>query len=160
MARNTNAVVAQHAVTLTPEALQQVIAQAIAEHEAAKAQKAKADTSTEMERLTIKAFRRAGYDETRILPRQNVLTYAKWVEKGFKVKEGQRAVVVKSLRLFHADQVEKINKEEQAEYLVKRQERIAAKTSDKLPPVSPIAPVTPAKPVKGKPKSAPIQAQA
>jgi hypothetical protein len=51
----------QSAVTFTQEALRAVIAQAIAEHDAAKAQQAKADTSADMDKACIKAFVRAGY---------------------------------------------------------------------------------------------------
>jgi hypothetical protein len=126
--------IANPPVTMTAEALKQVIAQAIAEHDAAKAEQAKSDNSADMDRLCIKGFVRAGYKAETIQPRQNVLTYAKWVEKGFKVKEGEHATKVKNLRLFHVSQVEPITKKEQAEYLAKR----AAKSADKLPLVSPV----------------------
>jgi hypothetical protein len=43
----------QSAVTFTQEALRAVIAQAIAEHDAAKAQQAKADTSADMDKACI-----------------------------------------------------------------------------------------------------------
>ena len=129
MARNNELPVASPAVTFSPEALKAVIAAAIAEHEAQKAQQAKSDTSTDMEKLTVKAFARAGFKDVK--PRIDTLTYAKWVEQGFKVKEGERAIKVKSLRLFHRSQVEPISKQEQAEYLAKR---------GKLPKVSPVEP--------------------
>ncbi len=134
MARSTTQAPVAHP-TFTPEALQRVIAEAIAAHEASKAQKAKADTSTEMERLAVKAFRRAGFGEVK--PRVDTLTYGKWVEQGFKAKAGEHAIKVRNLRLFHRSQVEPISKQEQAEYLAKRE----AKTADKLPKPSPVEPV-------------------
>jgi hypothetical protein len=127
--------VASPAVTFTPAELQAVIAAAIAEHEAAKASKGKTDTSGEMEKATVKAFKRAGFGE--VTPRVDTLTYGKWVEQGFKVKEGEHATKVKNLRLFHRSQVEPISKQEQADYLAKRE----AKTADKLPKPSPVEPV-------------------
>jgi hypothetical protein len=153
MARNSQAPVVNPPVTFTPEQLQAVIAQAIAEHEASKAQKAKADTSTEMEKLAVKAFRRAGFGE--VLPRVDTKTYGLWVADGFKVKEGEKSIKVKQLRLFHRSQVEPITKAEQAEYLAKR----AAKTADKLPPVSPVSePSKPAAKTSAKTaKAVPIQ---
>jgi hypothetical protein len=155
--------VASPAVTLTQEALKKLLEDTIREHEAKKAQQAKTDMSSEMERLTIIAFKKKGF--TDIVPRENVLTYARWVEQGYRVKEGEKSVRVKSVRLFHADQVEKISKEEQQEYLSKRQARIEARTSDKLPKPSPLRDPEPAvPPVKAKSKSkaqvVPIQTQA
>jgi hypothetical protein len=130
-------------VTFSPEQLQAVIAQAIREHEESKAQKAQADSSDEMDRLCVKAFKRSGFQD--VQPRVNILTYGKWVEKGFRVKPGEQSIKVRNLRLFHASQVEPISKKEQAEYLAKR----AAKTSDRLPKPSPIAAAAP-KAAKGK----------
>src|SRR5262245_65414668 len=110
--------IAQPTVTFTPEKLQEVIAAAIHEHEQNKALKAQANSSAEMDRLTVAAFKRKGF--ANVTPRVDVLTYAKWVEKGFKVKEGEHAIKVKNLRLFCAAQVQPITKAEQAEYLAKR----------------------------------------
>ena len=80
------------------------------------------------------------------------MTFAKWVEKGFRAKQGETAVRVKSLRLFHSSQVEPMPKEDQAEYLAKRTARIEAKTADKLPKISPVSeppkPATELKPAR------------
>ena len=105
----------------------------------------KADTTAEMDRLTVAAFKRRGF--ANVTPRVSVLTYARWIERGFKVKEGERAIKVKNLRLFCTDQVQPITKAEQAEYLAKR----AAKgTASKLPEVSPIPQAAKPAPRKGK----------
>jgi hypothetical protein len=151
--RNTQAPIANPPVTLTQDALAKVIAAAIAEHEANKAQKAKSDTSTDMEKAAIRAFTKKGFKD--VQPRVNTLTYAKWVEAGRKVKAGEQSVKVKNLRLFHVSQTEPISKAEQTEYLAKR----AAKTADKLPPVSPVAepPKPAAKPSAKTAKAVPIQ---
>jgi hypothetical protein len=138
----------QSAVTLTPEALRAVIAQAIAEHDAQKAQQAKADTSTEMEALTIKAFRRAGYKAEDIRPRENIKTYNLWLQDGFRVKPGETSVRVKTLRLFHASQVDKLNPVEAKKALAELEAKRSKRTADKLPPVSPVAAAP--KPAKGK----------
>jgi hypothetical protein len=143
--RNTQVPAANPPVTLTHEALQQVIAQAVAEHEANKPQKAKSDTSTDMEKAAIRAFTKKGFKD--VQPRVNTLTYAKWIEAGRRVKEGEKSIKVKNLRLFHISQTEPISKAEQTEYLAKR----AAKTADKLPKVSPVS-----EPPKAKAKAGPI----
>jgi hypothetical protein len=108
-------------VTFSPEQLQAVIAQAIAEHEKNRQAQTKTDVTDQMNVLTVRAFRKAGYNEADVKPRENILTYSKWVEKGFKVKQGERSVAVKSLRLFHERQVEPISKKEQEE--ISRQAR-------------------------------------
>jgi hypothetical protein len=140
----TKQAIANPPMTLTAEALQKVIAQAIAEHEAAKAIKAKSDTSAEMDALVIRNFKRAGFGQ--VIPRVDTKTFGKWVEEGLRPKEGEHAIKCKSLRLFHASQTEPISEKEKAALLAEREAKKAAKTSDRLPPVSPIAP--PAKPAK------------
>src|SRR5262245_57325827 len=144
-------------VTLTPEALKQVIAAAIAEHEQAKAEQAKTDTTADMDRLCIKALVRAGYKAENIQPRQNVRTYNLWLQEGRRVKAGEASVRVKTLRLFHIDQTEPMNAVEKKAALAALEEKRAKRTSDVLPKPSPVAaaPVTAAPNAKG--KGAPIQ---
>ena len=142
MARQPNA---NPPVTFTHEQLKAVIAQAIAEHEIAKAQKAKADNSDKYTALTISAFKRRGFTDIR--PREIVKTYNLWIAEGRKVKEAEKSVPVKGLRLFHISQTEPISEKEKAEFLAKR----AAKTSDKLPPVTPLPETPKTKAKKAKP---------
>lgn len=52
----------------------------------------------------VKVFTKAGY--TDVQPRVNVLTYNKWIEKGRKVKKGEKSVRVNGFALFHANQTE------------------------------------------------------
>lgn len=51
----------------------------------------------------IAAFTAAGYKDVK--PRENVLTYKKWFEKGKLVKKGEKAVRVGPFNLFHESQV-------------------------------------------------------
>src|SRR5262245_34730425 len=99
--------VASPAVTLTPEALQAVIAQAIAEHEQAKAQKASADTTAEMDKIVVRNFAKAGFKN--VQPRIDTLVYGKWIEQGRRVRPGETAVKCRNLRLFHISQTDPLN---------------------------------------------------
>lgn len=108
-------------VTFSPEALQQVIAQAVAE--ALKAREAKVpanklvdsrtEASLKIDILVVKAFKRAGYGEVK--PREDVQTYNRWLAAGFKVKPGEKATKIKQFRLFHKSQVEFVGEPSKAE---------------------------------------------
>jgi hypothetical protein len=52
----------------------------------------------------IHVFKAAGYKV--VEPRSNVLTYKKWLEKGRRVKKGQKSFSVGPFKLFHEDQTE------------------------------------------------------
>lgn len=154
MAKNTQPI-ANPSVTLTQEALKALLAQVRAEALAERDATAKADTSAQMEKLTIRAFTKAGF--TDIKPRENVLTYNKWIEQGRKVKEGEKSIKVKNLRLFHLSQTEPITAKAKATLLAEREARKAAKTADKLPTVSPVAAQNPAKPASAKAHSPAVE---
>jgi hypothetical protein len=143
-------------VTFSPEQLQAVIAQAIAEHEAKKAEQAKTDTTADMDKACIRAFTKLGFKD--VQPRVNVLTYNRWIEAGRKVRQGEGSVKVKNLRLFHVSQTDALNPVEAKAALAALAEKKAAKTADKLPKPSPInpAPVA-AKPAPRKSKPAPAE---
>jgi hypothetical protein len=132
MARNTNtqaqAPLASPAVTLTPEALKELLAEAVAE---ALAQKGKVDRSTDVESLTLKAFTRKGFKD--VQPRVNVKTYNLWISEGRKVKEGEKFIKVKNLRLFHISQTEPIAAAEKNKLLKEREAKIAAKAKPAEP---------------------------
>ncbi len=111
---------------------QQILAQAVearlAAMQAEKPQKliaGKSETQIKLELATIKAFRKLGI--TDVKPRENVLTFNRWVAAGFRPVEGSKAVKVANLRLFHASQVRKLTSEdrktlkEQSDGAVKRQ---------------------------------------
>jgi hypothetical protein len=52
----------------------------------------------------IRVFKAAGYKV--VEPRFNVLTYKKWLEKGRRVKKGEKGFSVGPFKLFHEDQTE------------------------------------------------------
>lgn len=62
------------------------------------------EASLKLDILVVKAFKRAGYGE--VTPRQDVMTYNKWLASGWKVKSGEKAVKCRQFRLFHKSQVE------------------------------------------------------
>jgi len=107
--------IANPTVTFSPEQLQAVIAEAIREHEERKVQTAKADASTDMDKLCIKAFKRAGFED--VQPRTKIKTYNLWLQEGRKVREGEKSVRVKSLRLFHVTQTDAMAASEKKEAL-------------------------------------------
>jgi hypothetical protein len=102
-------------MTFTPEALKAVLDAAIADAVTlalGKAAKAPANTLVDgktenqlkIDIAVVRAFKRAGINDAK--PRENVMTYNKWMAEGFKVKPGEKAVKVKQFRLFHKSQVE------------------------------------------------------
>lgn len=52
----------------------------------------------------VTAFAARGFQDVK--PRENVLTYKKWFEKGRLVKKGEKAVRVGPFNLFHISQTE------------------------------------------------------
>jgi len=52
----------------------------------------------------IRVFKDAGYEV--VEPRCNVLTYKKWLEKGRRVKKGEKSLSVGPFKLFHEEQTE------------------------------------------------------
>ena len=72
----------------------------------------KTERSIQNEIAVVKAFKKAGFGT--VTPHGDVMTYNRWLAKGFKVKAGEHALKVKNLRLFHKTQVEAITLEEKA----------------------------------------------
>ncbi len=102
-------------MTFTPEALKAVLDQAVAEAVAAalgnaakvpanKLVDGRTEASLKIDILVCKAFKRAGYGD--VTPRQDVMTYNRWLASGHKVKPGEKATKVRQFRLFHKTQVE------------------------------------------------------
>lgn len=54
--------------------------------------------------LVVEAFTKAGYAD--VQPRVNVLTYDKWLEKGRRVRKGEKSIRVGNFALFHLDQTD------------------------------------------------------
>jgi hypothetical protein len=113
---------ASPAVTLTPEALQQLLGEAVSKAKAellaaieaekrTKVQTAgKSEQSIKNEIQTVRAFKRVGISDAK--PHVNVFTFNKWASQGFRPKEGSKSVRVANLRLFHVSQVRKLTAEE------------------------------------------------
>jgi hypothetical protein len=117
--------------TLTPEALKEIIDQAVKEALAAREiqenSKAKADTRSKI----VSAFVRAGFknpipfDPSKPLSAQtdvNLLRYGKWaLDMGTKVKTGQKALRING---YH-DQTEVMSPAERKEYFARQQAKAA-----------------------------------
>jgi hypothetical protein len=54
----------------------------------------------------VKVFTAAGYSDVK--PRENVLTYKRWLEKGRIVKKGEKSHRVGSFNLFHFNQTDAV----------------------------------------------------
>lgn len=109
-------------VSVTPEALAAMIAQAVAAALPQKGvKKAKGDKKPGRKPLTdeqkaanraktdlaaVTNFTAKGYKD--VQPRINVMTYNKWIENGRRVKKGEKATICGSFALFHKDQCEPI----------------------------------------------------
>jgi len=115
--------------TLTPEALKEIIDQAVKEalsaREIQENSKAKADTRSKIVTAFVKV------DPSKPLSAQtdvNVLTYWKWeLDMGTKVKTGQKALRIKGYHvpLFHFDQAEVMSPAERKEYFARQQAKAA-----------------------------------
>lgn len=109
-------------VTVTPETLAAMIAQAVAAAMPQKgSKKAKGDKKPGRKPLTDeqKAANRAKTDLATVTnftakgfkdvqPRVNVMTYNKWIENGRRVKKGEKSTICGSFALFHYSQTEAI----------------------------------------------------
>jgi hypothetical protein len=138
-------------ITFTAEQLQAYVDQAITKVMQVKQAQEEHKRSDEMEAATVKAFRRAGYKAEDIKPRENIKTYNLWLQDGYRVKPGETSVKVRTLRLFHSSQVEKLNPVEAKAALEALETKKARRTADTLPEVSPIS---------AAPKAAPAQPSA
>lgn len=112
---------ANPAVTFSPEALQAVIAQAVAIALAAQRDakpaangvvNAKSERSLKNEIAVVKAFKKAGFGNVK--PHVDVMTFKRWVAAGFRPIEGSKSLKIKNLRLFHKTQCRPITLEEKA----------------------------------------------
>ncbi len=66
--------------------------------------------SAENEWKTKKVFAKAGFKDPQ--PNVNILTFNRWIAKGFRPVEGSKSLKVNNLRLFHVSQVRPLSKEE------------------------------------------------
>lgn len=78
-----------------------------------------------------KAFKKAGFGEVK--PREDVMTYNRWMANGFKVKAGEKSVKVMQFRLFHKSQVEFVGAPNKADLQNEANAANAVKTATKVP---------------------------
>lgn len=159
-----NETVASPAVTfdINDPAFQKILAEAVAARMAVeqpvKADKPKTDQSAQNEWLAKKAFAKRGFTDVR--PNQNVFTYNRWLQQGYRVKAGEHAVKCGVLRLFHVTQVEAMNAKDKAEALAALKAKTTAreaKAAGKVVPLGPSAAKLP--PVELVPQAAPKKAR-
>lgn len=113
-------------VTFSLEKMQEIVAAAVAkataetkaavlaEMKAAKTPtewaNGKSEISAKNDLAVLRACKKAGFKD--VQPRVNVLTFRKWVEKGYRPKEGSSALKINNLRLWHVSQVRPMSKDE------------------------------------------------
>jgi hypothetical protein len=95
----------------------------------------KTEQQLRTEVAVCRAFKKAGYGEVK--PRDDVRTYGKWDEAGFKVKTGERATKEKQFRLFHRSQVEATEMPSKAEIQAEADAAVASHTAATPSPVKP-----------------------
>jgi hypothetical protein len=66
----------------------------------------KAENRVKTDAATVANFTAKGYKD--VQPRENVMTYNKWIENGRRVKKGEKSVKCGSFALFHVNQTEAI----------------------------------------------------
>jgi hypothetical protein len=111
--------------TLTPEALQALLAEVAASREELVRQKLELDAlkanaakpaangqsvSAKNELATIRAFKKAGYGV--VVPHKDVKTFNRFLAEGLRPKEGSKSLKVSGLRLFHISQCRPLSAEE------------------------------------------------
>jgi hypothetical protein len=125
----------QPSFDINDPAFQRILAEAVAARMAAEK---KASTTGGADKAIVAAFHKAGYkvvtlfDRTKLLSEQpdcNVLTYARWMSVGRKVKAGEKSIKVRGyhLRLFHKDQTEIASTAERKAYFAKQTAKADAK---------------------------------
>ena len=138
------ATMATRNATFSPEELKKVIDEAIAEHEARKAQQTQQGDTAKAHSAIINAFIKAGYKREAIVlfdknktlaeqPNVTVLIYAKWMELGRKVKTGEHSIKPRGshMRLFHRDQTEVATVPERKQYFKDQQDKLVRKEARK-----------------------------
>jgi hypothetical protein len=98
-ARNRREALASDAITLIAE-IAVLEASLLTENDRRERERAARRKANDEE--CIRVFKAAGYKA--VEPRFNVLTYKKWLEKGRRVKKGEKGLSVGPFKLFHEDQ--------------------------------------------------------
>jgi len=141
-------------VSFTPEALQAVIAQAVAmaleannaKHQAlfdaaldgkiVQPKGNKTERSLKNEIAVVKAFKKAGFGV--VTPHVDVMTFSRWMAKGYRPMEGSKSLKIRNLRLFHKTQVRSITPEERTELEAQSAAAVARHQAEQAAKVVPI----------------------
>src|SRR6516162_6435976 len=70
--------------------------------------------ANQMEQEVIQAFAKRNIHG--VVPRQDVFTKFRWAQAGYKIAEGQKAVRVRGMNLYHFSQAQSASKTELDEY--------------------------------------------
>jgi hypothetical protein len=92
--------------------LLQAMADQQAKQAPAKAATGKSEVSTLNDAKVLKVFKKAGFKDVR--PRENVLTFNRWIAEGRRPTEGSKSLAVNNLRLFHISQTRPLTKDDTA----------------------------------------------
>jgi hypothetical protein len=127
-------------VTFSPEKMAEIlneitetrklVAEQMAEIAALKARPAKAQAangqsvSAKNDLACLRIFKKAGFKDVK--PRENVLTFNRWVEQGRRPVEGSKSLKVSGLRLFHVSQTRPLTAEERGAAKAKADEAVDA----------------------------------
>ncbi|SDK14922.1 MULTISPECIES: hypothetical protein [Bradyrhizobium] len=91
----------------------------------------KSEVSTLNDAKVLKVLKKQGFKDVR--PRENVLTFQKWIEAGRRPIEGSHALKINNLRLFHISQTRPLEKADQAKMKEQKAAHEARKNSKVVP---------------------------
>lgn len=91
----------------------------------------KTERQIKIDIAVCRAFKKAGFGEVK--PREDVMTYNRWMANGYKVKTGEKSVKVKQFRLFHKSQVEFVGQPDKADLQKQADAANASHVATKLP---------------------------
>ena len=84
----------------------------------------------------VKAFKKAGFGV--VTPHVDVMTFNRWMAKGYRPMEGSKSLKIRNLRLFHKTQVRSITPEERAELEAQSAAAVARHQAEQAAKVVPI----------------------
>lgn len=141
MANKVQAVTSPVTFDVNDPVFQQIVAQAVAVRLAAiEAEKPVKNTLVDgrtegqlkLDVLVARSFKKAGYGEVK--PRQDVMTYNRWLAAGYRVRPGEKATKVRQFRLFHKSQVEFVGQPDKAEQRAEGEAAVAKATVTQMKP--------------------------
>ena len=91
----------------------------------------KSDRSLKNEIAVVKAFKKAGFGDVR--PHEDVRTFNRWVEAGYRPVEGSKSIKINNLRLFCRAQCRPITPEEKQAAKAQSEAAVARHTAKVIP---------------------------